>query len=312
MKKLTICSFLTVLLTAVPVLEAAVSSAAEVLATSPYARANALSDAMVADDSAFALFHNPAGIAGISRPSVGAAWDTLLGQDISQLAGVYNMPLGKSLVLGAAFQYDSAGAIPLTEYQNSTVADTGDTFSASDIALRIGAAMMFPKNLRIGAAFKFLSSTIGKSPGLAYCGDAGVQIQDILPNLYVGLAVRNLGIGPTFGDKPSSLPMMIDAGLQYAALSPDKKKTHLVALYLQPSYLVSESAIRIGVGVEYGFLRTAFFRAGASLDEKSLYKFTLGVGLRYKVKKIIPKLDISFIPEPVLGHKLNISFNVNL
>jgi hypothetical protein len=56
-----------------------------------------------------------------------------------------------------------------------------------------------------------------------------------------------------------------------------------------------------------------FLRAGYSLDSNSLYGLTLGAGLRYRITKtLIPRFDVSFVPDPQLGHKLGASFYLNI
>jgi opacity protein-like surface antigen len=289
------------------------SASADILNVSPYARGTALADCLVADDSSFSLYYNPAGIAGTRGLVVGGAWNGLLGLDVMQAAGICNVPLAKLGVLGAALLYNSVGSIPVMTYQAGEVTETGATFSASDLVVRAGFSRMFGKKFSAGVSVKFLYGIIESVSAPAFCADAGIQIADLLPGLYAGLVVKNLGVGPKFQLVAAPLPMTVEAGFQYALLTGANKSPHFLAVYLQPSYLIQEGLVRVAVAAEYGLQKMYFFRIGYGLDAKSLYGLTFGAGIRYKItKNLAPRLDVSFIPDPVFGSKINVSFDLRI
>ncbi|MCS7227518.1 MAG: PorV/PorQ family protein, partial [Endomicrobia bacterium] len=177
---------------------------------SPSARASGMAEAFVgvADDSA-AIWYNPAGLAQISKLSVG---------------GSYGM-----LFEGLGFQYVSfaypikgqgvaAANIMMTDYGSIKGYDTAGNptknFNAKDIIVAGGYAMSIQPGLSVGGVVKMIQSTIESKSNSAISLDAGV-LYKMDANTALGISLKNIIGALKYDEEQVKLPMLIKAGVGY-------------------------------------------------------------------------------------------------
>jgi len=200
---------------------AAGTTSAAFLKNAPSARYQALGSAGAALDATDAVFYNPAGLTTSASTittaghSVSFSYGTMY-ETLKKTALAYTMPL-KGGYFSAGLLYFSQGD---QEGYNTTGDYTG-TFGAHDMALSGAYARRFTINGRtvdIGAALKYIRSTIAEESAAAMAADGGMilrqeqgstsRIEDF------GIYFRNLGTPMKIGTASEPLPLELAAGLR--------------------------------------------------------------------------------------------------
>jgi tetratricopeptide (TPR) repeat protein len=244
------------------------------------ARSAALGGAMtaLADDSS-ALTENPAGLAKLVKPEVGATHIVLF-EDTSfdfVTGGLSSARWG-----GFAFGYlrQASGGFEARLGPN----DSPTSFSVNQTGLLGGWGRSFsvpglsaswltrPKPLSVGVTVKSVSESIGATTASGHGADAGVLFQPD-DNFSLGLSVSNL-VAPklTYVSQAISYPRVVDVSPAYLwKLSPDVR----ALTTFKVSKTDGESAL-FSAGVELQYLRLLAVRLG--LRDKNL---TTGIGVRF-------------------------------
>jgi hypothetical protein len=198
------------------------SAGAQVLQFVAGSRASAFSGAYVgADGDAESLFYNPAGIASL-RYGAALSYETYVEQialgSFGGVARVGNVSVG----LGAIFLDggEVVEVLPDPEFGGNRGIATDRTFSASEIAARLSAAMPVGDRLRIGASAGMVSSSLADQSRSAPVFDIGAQY--LFSFATVGAALRNIG-GALSGDDiaDADLPMEARVGAAFQRALPD-------------------------------------------------------------------------------------------
>lgn len=316
MKKTAVTGLIIILMMTGSVAASDVGNGPEALKMTLSAKGSALGDALGADSSLDALFYNPAGIANIAlfeNKGLGFSYVSLSKQGFMQTGLCGFLDLKSVGVLGLSLFYNDNGSIPLfTLNPDNTVSDTGTSFTAMDLVGRLAFARSFLDNrLNAGLEVSVLNSKIENYSATGFGADAGIQYRNLIPNLTLGLSAKNIGTGIRFIEKETPYPLLLNLALKYiiidAALVPD----HFLAVYLDSSILMSDSSLCFGSGLEYGFMKMAYFRLGYRMEKENLYAFSAGLGLKYQFLTMKPELDVSFLPQQEFGNKLYITFLLN-
>lgn len=185
-----------------------------------------------------AQFWNPAGLATLSQPQVGAMHANWL-QDLSyEWLGIAR-PMGGIGVGSLSVAYFHTPGIPsVDEFDNPT-----GEFRVYDIAVTAGIARSLARGLSIGANAKMIRQSLGTVSASAPAVDLGVRA--VIAGVNLGGVVQNLGPGLSFdGATTYPLPRMIKVG---AGRSFWRDRIQLAADYNHPNDYFDD--LRVGTEV---------------------------------------------------------------
>ncbi len=238
------------------------TAGATVLQLPAGSRAPALSGAYVGvAGDADALFYNPAGVAGI-RAAASLSYQRHV-EDIGLASAAGAFRAGR-VVIGASLLLLDYGNIdeivPDDDFGGQTGRPTGNTVSASELAARASAAMMFLQDrLHVGVAAGLVSTDLAGASRSAPFLDAGVQY--VLPRVTLGAALRNFGgamTGESLADAP--LPKELRVGGSVALPTTGGLGATLAADLITS---LEEGTTGIAMGIEAGLLPDGAAGVGA-------------------------------------------------
>ncbi len=266
------------------------------------ARAVGMSEAFTAAaDDAFALYWNPAGIAGVSGVDLGlmhAEWF----QDVRLEYFGAVMGRGKN-AFGLSFTFNTTGDI---ERRDGPSAEPLGTFDAHDLAWGFSYARRLNGRWRAGGSLKALYEKIHLDGGWGWALDAGVLYDTPINGLTAGGSVRNLGPKMTLKDESFKLPSVVTLGLCYR---PEKLQFESGGLLLGVDLSKPvDNRLRIHLGGEWHLQDLVALRSGYGIgyDERGL---AAGLGLHQGRWSI----DYAWVPySSDLGDTHRISLGIDL
>lgn len=214
----------------------------------------------------------------------------------SQLSFSHNsifQDLSSEIFAGATNIYGVPVAIGLITTNVSNIeirtkpGEAEGSFNAHYFSGSISSGFSITTDLLLGATFKYLYENLFTDESNGYGLDFGMTYKNLVENLNLGLAVRNIGSISALRNESSKLPADVQFGISY--------KYSISEFDLQPvagfqKYLnESESHIRIGVEATYKesfSLRTGYL---SGHDSKSI---TTGFGINWKGFDI----DYAYVP----------------
>ena len=282
------------------------TSAAPFLEIDAGARATSLGGAYtsVANDVS-ALYWNPAGIAwnpGFQIEFTHSPWLADISYNffgITQQISAINSSIGFSLI---SLDYGEQVVRTVDRPEG-----TGETYSASDMALAVSFATALTDRFSFGITAKYVTQKIFSAEGSAFAVDVGVFYNTMLKGLRLGASVSNFGSqiqlsgrhlttivdpDPTvdnFDRVPVSyktgkydLPLLFRAGISYQRDFGNFAEALLSVDLNHPSH-ATES---ISMGLELGFFHTFYIRTGYKnmFERDSIVGLSFGAGIDYKIK----------------------------
>jgi hypothetical protein len=154
------------------------------------------------------LFYNPGALATLdsARGSLGYFKNLL---DFNSGYAVYGRNIADFGYVAAGIVYANYGSFDQTDESGNI----NGTFSASDIAVSLGYGNAIEENLTVGAAVKFIHSSIAGYHSSAVAADAGILYRIPDSRFAVGASVRTLGTQlSTFAGVKESLPVDVTVG----------------------------------------------------------------------------------------------------
>lgn len=278
------------------------TTAAPFLSIGQGARAVAMGSAFagVANDVS-AVYWNPAGLTsaeGFQMMFDHTTWIADIKYNF--LAASYN--LGSYGAVGFSFTSSSIGDMKVTTIDQP--GGTGETFSASDVAISLAYAMQLTDRFSIGINPKFINQSIWKMNATAFAFDIGVKYITPFDDAVLAMSISNFGTkiqllgnsnlvlhdldpGTTGnnGKIPAyletgawSLPLNFRVGINYTPVRIDRHKLTVAADASHPS----DDYESVNLGAEYSFNNFLFIRGGykSLFLEDSEESFTLGFGVR--------------------------------
>lgn len=246
------------------------------------ARAIGMGGAFVATaNDASAMYWNPAGIAGLKRiQAVFVHTDWLV--DITYDYAGMIFPLGSFGTVGLNLTALNMGEMKVRTIDHPD--GTGEYFDASDMAIGLSYGIHITNRFAIGFNFKYIQQSIWKERARGFALDIGTLYQTPWRGLRIGAALTNFGtdmkmtgndllvyhdIDPyqmgnndhIFAELSTDswpLPLNFQLGLAYDALQTDY---HRVTLEMDAMHPIDNSE-SMNLGLEYGFMRRYFLRAG--------------------------------------------------
>lgn len=259
------------------------TTAADFLQIGVGPRAMAQGGAFVASvDDVSALYWNAAGLASISGSEVLFAHSEWLA-DISFDYVGFGFDLGDAGMIGLSLTLLS---VPDMEVRTeSRQSGTGEKFDAADMALAVTYARRVTDRFSVGVTAKYISQRIWHSTATGFAMDLGTQFRtDFMGGLTIGATITNFGSDMqlsgrdvrTFVDPDPislgnnnrvpvnfeldsfNLPLNFQFGLTTRPLDSRMHQLSVSADFLHPS----SNRESINLGMEYGFQRHVYLRAG--------------------------------------------------
>lgn len=181
-----------------------------VLQLEPSARTAAMAGSSVAltDPGAGALFSNPALITTEADGHLEFSWLNHL-SDISAGWIAYGKDFDSLGTFVAGVRYLSFGSF---DERNDLGEQTG-TFSASDVALTVGASRPWREGIRYGASLSFMHSSLASSGASAMGIEAGAVYDDPERRQSFGVSFHHLGfVLSSIGERSDALPADLRIG----------------------------------------------------------------------------------------------------
>jgi len=237
------------------------------------ARSVAMASASMAfSDDAGSIFRNPAGLVSVSGSSFVACYAPWFA-DINLYGAALARNFNQYGVVGIHFIYLNSGEMEETTVEQQQ--GTGKTFNAYDLALGLSYARRLTDKFSIGGNVRLIHEDLYVSATSVFGVDVGFLYDTGYKSIRMGMSIKNFGskfnLPDTYQDYDNGTPLSersdylpYDLPIEFAfglALDPIKTAEHRFSLAVDAIH-PSDNYERIQVGGEYGFLETAFLRAG--------------------------------------------------
>ena len=277
MKRIYICLILSVFAVIVP----GFGQTAQFLTVSPDSYSLSLGGTgVISPANAFAIYNNNAATAlspfkGAFAASYTMWQPTTTDNQLMSLSGFIKMGKRSAISLGSRlFLY------PAYDLSNPQGSVTG-AFNPRELSVDLGYAYNISGSFSAAATVHYISSKMGpQAAGSAFAADLGLMYQP--GNLSLGLTATNLGSKIDYGYGPYSLPAQIKLGAAYCFSLQEK---HLLSVTVQAGYLIVNSGITAGIGLEYSYNNLISLRVGGHYGdpEKGIPShLSAGLGLNFK------------------------------
>jgi hypothetical protein len=161
-------------------------------------------------DDATSLFSNPGGLGRARFGEIAATHSELFSDSTFDSLAVSRPLRGDRGALALGVLYLRKGAI---EGRDDTGASTGG-FMADDLAVNLGYGRSLGARLAVGSNFKFVRQRIDRYSASAVAVDVGAQLA-ATERLRLGASLNNLGTRERFVSERESLPLSTNVGLTY-------------------------------------------------------------------------------------------------
>ncbi|MFA5227359.1 MAG: PorV/PorQ family protein [Bacteroidales bacterium] len=277
MKRIYICLILSVFAVIVP----GFGQTAQFLTVSPDSYSLSLGGTgVISPANAFAIYNNNAATAlspfkGAFAASYTMWQPTTTDNQLMSLSGFIKMGKRSAISLGSRlFLY------PAYDLSNPQGSVTG-AFSPRELSVDLGYAYNISGSFSASATVHYISSKLGtEAAGSAYAADLGLMYQP--GNFSLGLTATNLGSKIDYGYGPYTLPAQIKLGAGYHFSLQEK---HLLTAAVQAGYLIVNSGITAGIGLEYSYNNLISLRVGGHYGnpEKGIPShLSAGLGFNFK------------------------------
>ncbi len=253
--------------------------------------------------NALSLLNQPAGI--IKKNNLSASYiNYLAGISIGAIGYAQTKPLSFLSSGGISLNYLNSGTIKRTD---ETGAELG-TFSVSYVNLNaIGTKSLLSEQLSVGGNLKLSYGSIDSFWGVATALDFGAIYKPQIPNLSIGLLIKNLGLSiKAFEQTHDRLPLDIGIGACYRA-------NENIALALD-IHKPLDNTFLFNFGIEawlnnFIALRSGYNSLGKYYKSGGFSNLTSGLSAGLGVKYSKYQLDYGFTPMGALGmlHHLTLS-----
>lgn len=238
------------------------------------------STGVIAPASAFSIYNNNSAAAFSDFKAALAAsyamWQPGSGKsNLVNLSGFFKIGKRGAFLLGSRFSLYSPYNI--TNEQGSI---TG-TYKPTEISFDLGYAFKISESFSTAVTLRYVVSKISPdASGGAFAADLGLMYNT--GNLSIGLSAANLGSKIDYGYGPYTLPAQIRLGVGYGFHIGEK---HQLSAAAQGGYLINNSGITAGIGLEYLFNKMVSVRLGGHYGnpEKGIPPhLSTGIGFSYR------------------------------
>ena len=280
-----------------------------------------------------AAYWNAAGLVRIGKDEFTASFSNwILGTKISWFG--LNYQLDDDDAIGLSVNQLDYGQEEITT--TSQPNGTGQSWTASDIALGVSYSRNLTDRFSVGGTVKYITQNIWNESASAFAMDIGLLFNTQLQGLRIGMNITNFGtemklagqdlllpgdIDPahTGNNKTIAsnlqtdswpLPLIFTVGVAYDVINTDTWGWTLATDAVYPN----NQSSYLNVGTELNWSKTLYLRGGYY----SLYKqsseggLSAGIGLRYNFGAFYAKVDYSYTDFGIFGPINRISISIGL
>ncbi|MFB6347536.1 MAG: PorV/PorQ family protein [bacterium] len=254
------------------------SAAGILLRMDPGASSSGFGSAYTArSGSGLGIHFNPAGL-GVQEHTTGTFTHLQLFADIdynhlSMVTPVFNDRAG----IGISLTSLNYGDIQRAEVVNQNPRTSGlGQFGASDIASSASMGLNLTDSLKLGLTGTYIRQQIAGYSASTGTGDFGLQYHLTPEDFVLGAAARNIGGELKFIQEEDPLPLEYSTGIFYS--DPIRGGQDVVNIGGDMVFPTDADAY-VAAGLEYGFFRTLFLRAGFNGSQEAGDGFTFGGGV---------------------------------
>ena len=294
------------------------------LKINPDAKAAGMSESYLAvSKDVLGLFWNPAALTQLDTNTIHLAiahTDYFVGTKNEFIGFVFR--LGNNTLIGTSIQFYTVGSMDVTT--EFLPQGTGQTFSASDLAIGISLARELTDQFSFGITAKYIREDLATVHNQNIVFDFGFQYDIGIANTRFAVGLQSFG----FNTSPSgeinttlltgdtlftdfntiAVPTVFRLGIAWDAIKTDK---NMLTTSLQLNHPTDNNET-YSVGFEYGWKQLFFARTGYTFSTDLISYPTLGFGLQLKKHFGIVKLDYGFNYQNTLGAINRIGFAVSL
>jgi hypothetical protein len=249
-------------------------------------RAAAMGEAYTAvAGDAGAPYFNPASAANMQNSEISLMHISYLTdasmEHVSAVTRSGHIRLGLGLYLGQTTDIQRRGLSPSD--------DPLGTFNDHNFTFAVFWARPFGDRLAIGNTLKWAYQKLDIESASAFAADLGATYT-VLPEVDLGVSVRNLGTRPKFVDKAFDLPRELRIGASYAPI----EDSRLQGLTISGDFVIphwGNKSNKFNLGSEYIYQNLLSLRAGYGINYDSR-GFSIGGGISYRVYFF----DYAYIP----------------
>ena len=268
------------------------------------ARANSMAGALVGEvDDVDSIYWNPAGVNYLYGTMLTDTYNRRIG-DMNYFYIGYGMPffLTKLGSIGFSITLLDEGSLEDT----GNLSEFGD-LNSYDFAVS-GAYGLKLGIFSVGGALRYIHKKILNQTSSGGIIDVGGQLEiPKVENLKAGMVVKNLGWASKTIEKPDNMPIMYQVGGSYNYII----GIHSIIGVLSTDFAVDDDP-NINLGVEYGFKKMLFARAGykfetADNDLSMLKGLSFGLGGKLSIIAV----DLNWISFGELGQSIQSTVSLN-
>ncbi len=264
------------------------------------ARAAAMGEAFVGvAEDANTVFWNPAGMVHIRNIELLVVHTEFI-QNFRDEYFAFSLPLSARDAIGINGFFSYTSQLEKATSLHSEL----QSFNAYDAYLSLAWSRALAKHFSAGLSLKVIYQVIDSYSAWTMAGDLSFLMTGIVPDMTVGLTLKNLGMPIIFIEKAHPLPMIGEVGVSYWLLNKDL----LLTLDMCKPF---RQEMSFKFGTEYNFGKIIFLRAGYKYlqfgnDLGPLSGLTCGLGAEISDYK----LDYAFTPYADLGnvHRVSVTF----
>lgn len=258
---------------------------------------------------AFALYHNPAGIAFNDKDNFGFAYRQWVVDFKHSFFGI-TKHVDENNVLGAFLITLGTDSFEITDEHHPT--GTGEMFDYSDFALGLTYAIRFTEYFSFGMTLKYAQESLDDLKMRGMLIDLGTLYQTDFYDTRFAINMSNFGgrIGPggnfryttvsgeTIDKKYQSFspPTVFRISAAFDPITSENNKVTWVTQLNHPT----DNAENIALGVEYGY-QNFFFVRGGYLFNSTVENFSVGAGLKFEMERFTGTFDFAYTDMKELG-----------
>jgi hypothetical protein len=263
-----------------------------------------------------AIYWNPAGFSSMNSSAMGTFSTMTVFNDVN----VNYLALGFNAArighIGFSIKAFDFGDIPLTTNEDYNGA-SGATFSPSFVTVGLTYSRKLSETIQVGFNTKLVSESVPRASASAVAFDVGIQYHELggINGLSMGLVVKNIGTnlqyngsaflvqqtgsaGTEFREIPTAshqLPAYVELGVGYRRQINELNSVTVNGNFVSNNF--GNDDFKFGAEYSYNdiiFLRGGYLQTQKVDSEDQLYRFTLGVGLKYQLSGTDLRFDYAF------------------
>jgi len=259
------------------------------LKISPSARAAGMGDAFTAiANDVTAIFYNPAGLTQLTGTDFSFGYTNwLVGSKL--FSGAIARPIGRQSVIGLSVIQFAPQAFEETTILEPT--GTGRMVSVGDISVALAYAVKLTNDLSFGFKSQYIQEWIDTDKASGVAIDFSTHYFTGYRDLSIAMIMKNFGPESKYLTDKFKLPLYFNINSAMSVIGSKTDAFNLMASV--ESAFATDFRDRYHVGLELNFFNTYSLRSGYKFFYDT-EDFTLGAGMKLKVKKNTILIDIAY------------------